>query len=244
MSSVFTNRAEMSKKSYIAAQDFTGHLWSYATTRSQTTFVVTGSLTAQTGGSYPKGAVLHETGKRLFPGANPGVTTMMVGVFNSDVVPALSGFIDPNSKYFTTFSIDKPVTIPNGYDQDDSTNLHSGQPVITNGSITAGGQVRCGTVTALPATGTATAIDGTLSQVYTITANSITPTLTITGASTVPGAAINLIVTGDGTARVITFGTGFKPTGTLTTAGANNYTLTFISNGTSFFEVSRTAAIA
>jgi hypothetical protein len=137
MSSVLTNRAEMSKRSYIACQDFTGHLWSYATTRSQTTFVVTGSLTAQSGGSYPKGTILHETGKRLFPGANPGVTTMMVGVFNSDVVPALSGFIDPNSKYFTTFSTHKPVTIPNGYDQDDSTNLHSGQPVVTNGVVDA-----------------------------------------------------------------------------------------------------------
>jgi hypothetical protein len=137
MSSAQNQFQPSSKTTYIATDIATGSLYSYTTSRNTTTYAIEGTLSSQSV-SILAGTLLRENGKRLFPGANPGITTMMVGVFNSDVVPPLSGFIDPNSLVYAVFNANKPVTIPNGTDIDGVGALHSGNPVITDGVVDAG----------------------------------------------------------------------------------------------------------
>lgn len=69
-------------------------------------------------------------------------------------------------------------------------------------------------------------------------------TLTTTIAPT--GTICHMIVLTSGTSSfVITFGTGFKTTGTLTTGTANakKFNITFVSTGAEMVEVCRTAAM-
>jgi hypothetical protein len=65
--------------------------------------------------------------------------------------------------------------------------------------------------------------------------------------SSVPrkGYVLRLSLLADATGgNTITFGTGFKSTGTLGALTANKYyQVTFLSNGTNLLEVSRTAAV-
>ena len=78
-------------------------------------FVTIGTLTAVSGATAancPKGRVLRENGRKLYPSANPGVTTYLVGVFDDKTF--LNGFIDPNSAVFAPFNTDKPVYLDNG----------------------------------------------------------------------------------------------------------------------------------
>lgn len=77
----------------------------------------------------------------------------------------------------------------------------------------------------------------------------VTPTANATYTTTVPAAGkeVHLIVLTSGTtSRTITFGAGFKPVGTLATGttSARVFVLAWISDGTSLYEVSRTAAMA
>jgi hypothetical protein len=84
-------------------------------------------------------------------------------------------------------------------------------------------------------------------------ATNINTQLTVTAArtltTTVPAAGIRCtitIVTSGASSFVVTFGTGFKPVGTLATGTttARAFTIEFMSNGTNLREVSRTAAMA
>lgn len=78
-------------------------------------YVMQGTLTAVSGATAancPKGRVLRENGRKLYPSANPGVTTYLVGVFDDKTF--LNGFIDPNSPLFVPFNTDKPVYLDNG----------------------------------------------------------------------------------------------------------------------------------
>lgn len=77
----------------------------------------------------------------------------------------------------------------------------------------------------------------------------LTPTTTRTVTTNVPRAGERrtlIILTSGSTSYVITFGTGFKTTGTLTTGttSARYFVLQFVSNGISLIETSRTIAIA
>jgi hypothetical protein len=76
----------------------------------------------------------------------------------------------------------------------------------------------------------------------------VTPTANATYTTTVPvaGTECHLIVLTSGTtSRTITFGTGFKAVGTLATGttSARVFVVTWISDGTNLYEVSRTAAM-
>jgi hypothetical protein len=77
----------------------------------------------------------------------------------------------------------------------------------------------------------------------------VTPTGTATYTSTVPAAGIRstiMILTSGASSFTITFGTGFRTTGTLATGTttARYFMLSFISDGTVLVETSRTAAMA
>ncbi|NTW33562.1 MAG: hypothetical protein HGB12_13225 [Bacteroidetes bacterium] len=68
----------------------------------------------------------------------------------------------------------------------------------------------------------------------------------VTGAATINASAagtagqhIWILITGDATPRTITFGTNFKSAGTLSTVANKASTISFISDGTNWYEVSR-----
>ena len=72
-------------------------------------------------------------------------------------------------------------------------------------------------------------------------------TITATGAATIPGAISSIKFVGSATnTETITFGTGFTSTGTLTVGNAatNVYIVTFVSDGTTWRELARTATQA
>lgn len=76
----------------------------------------------------------------------------------------------------------------------------------------------------------------------------VTPSATGTYTSTVPAAGHArsvIVVQSNTTAKTMTFGTGFRPVGTLVlgTTANRQYGLEFVSDGTSLIETSRTAAI-
>ncbi len=243
MASVYADPKLRSKRTYIATSSFDTVFYAYATASAAPTYEVTGSLSAVTGVSAaacPRGHLLRETGARLYPGANPGISTLMVGVY--DASSGLRGYIDPNAPTFAVFNSDKPVEMVDGGDNNTAT-PHKGQPVYTSGDVLAGGQIRSFTSTALPASGT-NSVNFGLGQVYTIT-----PTgATTINASPVPpvGSIVYLVVTTSGTTSyTITFGTGIKDTGNLATGttDAKVFTVTFVSDGTNLNEVARTTAM-
>jgi hypothetical protein len=76
----------------------------------------------------------------------------------------------------------------------------------------------------------------------------VTPTATASLTTTVPAAGTHchvIVLTAGTTTFTLTFGTGFKPTATLVTGtvAARVFVLSWISDGTSLYEVSRTAAM-
>jgi hypothetical protein len=102
------------RRSYISVAPFNDAFFTY-TTSVNSSFVTIGTLTAVTGATAancPKGRVLRENGRKLYPSANPGVSTYLVGVFDDKTF--FNGFIDPNSPLFAPFNTDKPVYLDNG----------------------------------------------------------------------------------------------------------------------------------
>jgi hypothetical protein len=76
----------------------------------------------------------------------------------------------------------------------------------------------------------------------------VTPTANATYTTTVPVAGTRctiLILTSGTTSRTITFGSGFKPVGTLATGTASGrvFAINWISDGTNLYETGRTAAM-
>lgn len=128
------------KRSYIAMRAYNNDIFSY-TTRVVNDFQTVGTLSAVAGanaGNCPQGRILTETGRKLYPGANPGITELMVGVF--DYATGLSGFIDPNSAAFTPQNTDRPYyfTSP-GANTSDDPQPDRAPPVFTRGDVLAQG---------------------------------------------------------------------------------------------------------
>jgi hypothetical protein len=143
MSSVSSAPPTAPRREYVAILPFNGDFFSYSTSTSfgPTGFTTTGSLggvTGATGDNCPAGRVLRENGKKLFPEANPGVTTYMVGVY--DATTFLNGYINPNSPVFQPMNTDKPTYLDDGVD----TGLYDGTSNIGPGVYTAGDVVVTG----------------------------------------------------------------------------------------------------
>lgn len=246
--------------SYIATATFNDYFYSYTTslTAGLETVGTLGPVTGATAGNCPAGRVLRENGRKLYPGANPGITTYLVGVYDNQTL--LSGFIDPNAGVFQIYNTDKPTYLQDGVEPTLGT-TDQGPSVYTRGTVTAvgdivstGGQVRSSAVTALTgitANGAAAAqeIVSALGELFTITAappsGVASITLDHTAASTA-GSKFTLVITATTVQNTtFTFGTNIVSAGTLvTTAGAATryFTISFVSNGTTFYEVARTAA--
>lgn len=153
-----------SLRSYIATDEFYDSFFSYTVNSSG------GSLGPVLGASPNnclKGRVLRETGRKLFPGANLGITQYLVGVYDS--VSLLNGFIDPNDCVFAVFNTDKPNYLPDNGDK--------GPSVYTCGKIEAEGDM---------------AVGGNL----TVSGDETVENLTVNNMLTVGGVVVPIIANG------------------------------------------------
>jgi len=248
-----TSYGEQSKRSYVASGVFNTALFSYTSaTNTQNEIVYTLAVNPlATVDNCKAGHILKENGRKLVPGANPGVTNYMVGVFDSS--SGLNGFIDPNNNLFAVYSTNVPNFITRGVDTVtgvDGTTNDMGPPVFTNGTVNADGsittkdgdlvattgnlvvakQIRSTTVTVLTP-GATVNINASLGQVFTLAQGS-GQAVSITATASPPvGAVVYLIVTQAGTAAAVSFSTNTKGT---TTTPTQNKTTTFalVSDGT------------
>jgi len=126
-----------SRRAYITTTAFQNHFFSYRTYLDADR-ITQGELDLVTASpsEAPKNRILRETGKKLFPnGVNPGVDTLLVGVYDS--VTFLNGYIDPNSPVFAVYSTDLANFLENGEDPATGGRSDRGPPVITNGLVEA-----------------------------------------------------------------------------------------------------------
>jgi len=229
MANIAHNIKERAVRNYITAGSFNGQFYNYTTSFNTTTLTTTGALSAVTGATAancPQGRILRENGKKLFPGgAYPGISTMMVGVYDS--LSLLSGFIDPNSSVFAMYNTDKPVDVIDGLDLSGNV-VHKGQPVFTLGDVIAGRQIRSTGGGALATSGTVN-INANLGQVFTCAQ---TGALTLTGNAGSAGSIVYLIIAA-ATGATVTLSTGIKGPAITTTISGKTTTITFVSDGTS-----------
>ena len=199
-----------SRRSYVAVKAFNNDFFSY-TVAMNSSYVNVGTLAVVTTDSAltPAGRVLRENGRKLYPGANPGVTSYLVGVYDA-VSPYFSGFIDPNSPAFTIFNSDRPNYLPVGADPTGGL-VDSGAPVYTNGSVTAGdGLTLTGgkvvekvatTAITIPAANAAWNIDLSLGNIINVTAVTNTTAATISNGA--KGTVFYLSVTAGAAASFV-----------------------------------------
>jgi hypothetical protein len=243
MASVYADPKLRSKRSYIAASTFSGVLYGYSTTLNPNTFVTTGALTvngSNTALKCPQGRILREAGNRLYPDAHPGISTMMVQVYDPN--SGIRGYIDPNSPTFAVYNSDKPVEIVDGGDNNNTT-PHKGSPVFTSGDVIAGGDVKLGgQIHIAGGTSTAAFSATTGASVFTpgsgtfyklVTTGPVALTCTAIPPS---GTVIVLLLTGN---NAVTPGAGFYNTTATTAPSSGTTVLTLISDGTALFEISR-----
>ena len=136
----------VSKRSYVAVAAFNANIFSYTVALNPTTLQNVGTLavlSTATAANCPKGRILRENGRKLYPGANPNITSYMVGVYDGESL--LSGFIDPNSPLFAIYSTDKPYYIAARRDPVTGGLVDNSAPVYTNGSVEAGTTITAGT---------------------------------------------------------------------------------------------------
>lgn len=254
MSTIVRQLKEVPEKSYVAAAAFHLDVYTYRVTQSQTTYQTTGTLTANVTGATaltcPAGTVLRENGKKLYPGAHNGVTTLMVGIFwntsKTDTTTSnmLSGFIDPNSPKFAVFSADRPNYM-NVLPVDPTGGLaDQGTPVVTNGVISSR-VVTLGVLTGVGAT-----LDLSTGRIFkfTVPATAISSVVSVSPTTLLPGVTITLIITGGATGSgSLTLSSTFKTSGgggiTFVTGTAITITVSFVSDGTNLWETSRTGSL-
>jgi len=277
------------RTSYISTAPFQNNIFLYTTSIVNNTN--TGTLTAwsvsatanppgngSTAVTCPAGRVLRETGRKLYPGAYPGINTYMVGVY--DAQTQLTGFIDPNSSVYSLYNNDKPNFIADGVDAATGTGTDAGMSIFTLGNITATGfistasylttagtltartgiitttltagtgittttgQIRSGSSTFILPSGTVS-LNAALGQVFTYAVSNSVAAETVNATNIFDtGSVVYFIVTTNTSSCTITFGTGFKKTGTLVTGAnttAGRFVVSFVSDGVNLCEVSRTA---
>ena len=132
-------------RSYMAVRTYNNDIFSYTVStdnisRMRVNYVTTGVLgpvPGATAANCTQGQLLIETGKKLYPGANPGISTYMVGVAN--YTNGLHGYIDPNSSAFIVQNSDRPyhITSPGTSPTAGLTGSYPdrGSPVYTRGVI-------------------------------------------------------------------------------------------------------------
>jgi len=138
---------DRARRTYITMRAYNNDFFSYTTVNDDfNTTGVLGPVVGATSSNCLEGRFLRETGRRIYPGANPGISTMMLSVF--DVNNGLTGFIDPNSFAFTPQNTDRAYYIASpGYNPnpaDAPLRDDQGPPVYTHGNIKADGSLYIG----------------------------------------------------------------------------------------------------
>jgi len=124
------------RRSYISLRPYNADIFSYATSINPSNLATTGTFSPVTGATAAnclQGAILHETGKKLYAGVQPNVTTYMVSVF--DYANSLTGFIDPNSSAFTPQNTDRPYMIASPGSNSQDQYADRANPIFTRGNI-------------------------------------------------------------------------------------------------------------
>jgi hypothetical protein len=172
------------RRSYIAMSSYTSDFFSYNLSFNNQSYSYVGTLSTigVPATSTLQGSILSETGKKLYPGANDGVSTFMVSVY--DQTSKLTGFINPNSPTFAIFNTDKPPYMGQGTDPGTDGRTNLGNSIYTHGSVIADG---FGTYAGLLSTGTSLNV-GTTAR---IGASLSTGTSAIIGTTLSVGQAIS-----------------------------------------------------
>jgi hypothetical protein len=197
------------RRSYIAMSSYTSDFFGYSLVFNPVTFSNVGTLSTLgvPATSTLRGSILSETGKKLYPSANAGVSTLMVSVF--DHTSLLTGFINPNSPSFAIFNTDKPPYMGQGVDPGTNLSTNLGNSIYTHGSVVADGY---GTYSGLLSTGQSLTV-GTTAQIgaslSTGTSATIGTSLSV-GTSISSGTSITAGSYIAGRAlTVLTYNTGF-----------------------------------
>lgn len=247
------NLKEVSAKSYISTYAYNENFYTYTlTTGPSPQFKKTGILTTLSNATTlncPAGRILRENGKKLFPDAYSGVSTYMVGVFDSQT--NLSGFINPNDPVFAPFNGDRPNYLKDSVNSVNLVTKNLGAPVLTQGSVlcsgdvVSSGQVRSQDITTLAIVNGAGAnpntadLDVSTGQVFKLVT---TKNVTIAPINLLPGAHVYLVINGGGS-HVVSFGL-IKSVGPLSVVSGGLYTIHFICDGLALMELGRTAALS
>ena len=137
------NYASVPRRSYLSTEPFNTEIYSYSTALVNQVYVGTlAVLATATAGNCPAGRILHETGKKLFPGANNGVNDYMVSVY--DPVSLLTGFINPNQPFFSLMNTDRANFLldgPNGAGTGGLTAPARANALYTRGDVLAEGRM-------------------------------------------------------------------------------------------------------
>jgi hypothetical protein len=136
------NFSSVPRRSYLSTEPFNTVIYSYSTALVNQVYVGTLSvLSTATAANCPAGRILHETGKKLFPGANNGVNDYMVSVY--DPISMLTGFINPNQPFFSLMNTDRANFLldgPNGTGTGLSASARA-NALYTRGDVLAGGRL-------------------------------------------------------------------------------------------------------
>ncbi len=260
-----------SRRSYLTTGTFNDAFFSYSTHTYDTQHLTVGTLAplaGATSANCPRGRVLRENGKKLFPVANPGVSTFMVGVYDEETF--LKGYIDPNSPLFAGFNTDKPnfITVAT----DPATGLSDlGAPVYTRGTIeslstitsgagitstdgeivAASGQIRASNLkTYGTSSGASVNVDITEGQLFEITASTIHNFgINATNTTGRVGAMVYLKIINDSLGAIeVTLGGNIRelitsPNPRLIMGAGTTYMMTFICDGANLLELARTGPL-
>lgn len=118
---------------------------------------------------------------------------------------------------------------------------HAGSGVLSR--VNASGTI-IGSVNGLGTVGASATIMVALGNLVTLTSTASTNmTLTPSGAG-VAGQVMRIVITSDATGGdVVTFASTFKPNGTMTLTASKGHTITFVSDGTNWWETARTTGL-
>jgi hypothetical protein len=108
-----TDYAQGIAKSYISTKPFKQEFLTYTvSTNARYEPVGSTGYVTSTDALCPAGRVLHVTGRKLYPGANVGITSFLLSVY--DPITFLNGFIDPSSSTFAKYDQNLPNFFDNG----------------------------------------------------------------------------------------------------------------------------------
>jgi hypothetical protein len=257
------------RRAYITTTAFNNDFYTYTTSQNPTTFVTTGVLEANvvgaTAATCPANRILRENGKRLYPeGANPGVSTLMVGVY--DAITGFKGYIDPNAPPFAVYNTDKSYQTPNGINPNGSlidqgppiftrgpTRLYGGVDVsggltVATGALTAPEVILSPVVTLTQSTTNARDLDCSLASYYNIVVNA-NNNFPLTASNVTSGQIVVVVINSTAAANTptVTFTTNIRPNNgdvDIAVTSGKAATITFIGLGTTLVELCRIDAIA